>query len=82
MKLSDIRIDVLRKVVDSLPDTFRTRDASEHELMMAAHIVEKAYHSLVGKRLRRMPDLVRLIGPASGGRGVLWLKVAATGSDA
>ncbi len=56
MKLTDIDIKILKKVVDKLDDFFYTYDVSQDEDMINAHRFvcnESAYNALVGKSLKR-----------------------------
>jgi hypothetical protein len=82
-KISDsIDDNIIKKVIDLLPDQFYTKDVSSHPLMIQGHpdlIGHSHYHAFIGKFLKN--DLcderrnLLLKELASGGsRGSLWLK--------
>ena len=78
MIMDSIDTTVLQQVVRELPESFTTRDVSEHRTVLAAHAALSAhrhYHAFIGKKLKTLPDLDHV---GTGPRGALWRKRSGT----
>ncbi len=78
---SDIRINVLLKTIEKMPDSFFTKDVSTHPDMLNEHIElvkHSHYHSFVGKALKIISDkqLYGILTEIQKGtkKGSLWQK--------
>src|SRR5687768_5659968 len=72
MSEKQIRPDVVRKVLPSLKEEFRTKDLSEHALMKEAHPAlcsHSLFHAWVGKFLAQHCDDVTSISKTNHSRG-------------
>jgi hypothetical protein len=77
MEQSNVNELAVRRALAQLPARFRTRDLSEHALMVADHReyqVEGSYHSVIGTYLSRNRDSLglHLEDDRDHPQGVLW----------
>lgn len=73
MSHHDIDTASLLRAIATLPETFATKDVSEHQVVREANralLHHRNFHAFVGKALAQLPQLDR--AGDSGSRGALW----------
>jgi len=79
LELSDIKVCILKCVIDDLDVEFHTRDVSENILMAQTHpeyFDKGAYHSVVGRVIGANVAYLNIMYVYEGNeRGALWRKI-------